>query len=331
MRNRWYICLGMLLSLAACEHEIPYDGEYQDAGLVVQSLAVTGSDSLTCYIGRSYFFLEPKPATPEAPDNLTVTLRSPSREYTVVSDSVSGREHHLRLSQPIRAGDTLELQVSHPVYGTARAKEPLLPDFKPQILSAVWERGSEYEDNTYRITMRLPDYPVAQKEVRMQCTTYITLTTIRPHAPHAGEDMHFDHLDTVVRSMENHGMQLSDRYMSELKFKTGYPAGTELAWSVPIGFLYDTWRGEEPFRFYDTYTLDSCHVEFEINSDAYDLYTASMRNYLELENRRRNDNTDSTMLYSNIIGKEESASVYSNIENGFGIWMSKTKTKIKIK
>ena len=72
-------------------------------------------------------------------------------------------------------------------------------------------------------------------------------------------------------------------------------------------------------------------MEFEINSDAYDLYTASMRNYLELENRRRNDNTDSTMLYSNIIGKEESASVYSNIENGFGIWMSKTKTKIKIK
>ena len=341
MCRKIYIFL-FALCLIACEREIPYNGEYQNAKMVIHAVVNSGEDSLTCYIGRSYFFLDTKPRNPEVLDSLAITLNGTSGNYAIIRDSVAGTEHHLRLARPIEAGDTLRLQVTHPTFGTATAQEVLPPDFIPQVVETVWEKGTDPRDNNYRIRLRLPDYPLDDKIVQMKGTTYLTSTTIRPIFD---KDRVFVRWDTLVTPREATLMFTTDemfalynRYSQErrgysslaLSFATDYPSGKEFELTFTLGASYEKWWGEEPYRYYQTYTLDSCYMTFDLTSNAYDLYYNSMVAYMGLNESTQRE-FDLGQIFTEMLGQEEPMPVYCNIENGFGILASKTRTKIKIK
>lgn len=341
MKRYLYICL-FALCLIACEREIPYNGAYQDAKMVVHAIAAAGEDSLTCYIGRSYFFLDSKPREPEVLDSLTITLEGTSGNYAIIRDSVAGIAHHLRLSRPIEAGDTLNFTVTHPRFGTMKAQEVVPPDFIPQVVETVWEKGPETQDNKYRIRLRLPDYPLNDKIVQMSCITYYTTTTVFPIFD---KDRNFVRWDTLVTARVNPSMFSADElfagynnyiqrergyYYPVLYFATDYPSGKEFELSEMLYSPYDKWSGEEPYRFYHTYTLDSCYMTFALTSDTYDFYYNSMLSYMGM-NQSRQEEFDLGMMLASMFGQEEQMPVYTNVENGFGVLASKTKTKIKIK
>lgn len=341
--NRYtYILFLLMLCIAACENEIPYDGDYQDPKMVIHTVATAGEDSLTCYIGRSYFFLDTKPSIPEVLDSLTISLTGTSGDYTIIRDSVAGTAHHLRLSRPVEAGDTLHLQVTHPRFGIVKAQEITPPDFTPQIVATTWEKSTVSQDNKYRIRIRLPGYPLNDKIVQMRCITYFTTTSIRPIFD---QDRNFVRWVTIVTSRANPVMFSADElfagynnytqemhgyYYTTLNFPSDYPSGKEFELTITLNYPYDYWSGEEPYTYYQTYTLDSCNMTFTLTSDAYDLYYASMLTYLGM-NESSQEEFDIGVMLASMFGQEEQTPVYSNVVNGYGIFATQTKTKIKIK
>lgn len=342
MRRYTYLLFLLGLCLAACENEIPYKGQYQDAKMVVHAVATAGEDSLTCYIGRSYFFLDTKPRNPEVLDSLTIRLEGVSGEYIIIRDSVAGREHHLRLSRPIAPGDTLRLQVTQPRFGTVKAEEVVLPDYLPQVVATTWEKGTEHNDNKYRIRLRLPDYQQDDKIIGMRCSTYLTTMSIQPILD---ENQHLVRWDTTIAPAMRYMVFSADEMLigynkyneewkgflsQELKFLTDYPSGKEMELTNPINYPYDTWHGSEPYRYYQSYTVDSCIMTFKLTSDTYDLYYTSTASYLGVD-QPRGEEFDLGMMLADMFGQEEQTPVYSNMVNGFGIFASKTSTKIKIK
>lgn len=337
-RYIYYLFLVLLPLLTACERAIPYNGEYQDPKLVIQSVVCAGEQSLACFVGRSYFFLDDKPYTPEVLDNLTFDIEAGKGPYTILSDSADGRVHYLKLSQIIQADDTFRLTVSHPQFGTATAQEVLLPDFKPEVIATEWQKSEEMAGNKYIIRMRLPEYPFPQKVITIKDTLYITSTTIRPVY---NEDHTIARYDTVVRNKKIGGIYSRDEIFANMgnayisqegaylsrKFKATYPKDKEMEVYISIGDCYDR---TDQNGIYRTYVIDSCELSFTALSDTYSLYMSSMDAYLGMNNQNE-DEYDLGALISDMIGIEEPVAIYSNVENGFGIVMSKTKTILHIK
>ena len=58
MKRLLYILPLLFAALVSCEREIPYNGEYEDPKLVIQTSLCAGEDNFICYVNRSYFFLE---------------------------------------------------------------------------------------------------------------------------------------------------------------------------------------------------------------------------------------------------------------------------------
>ena len=239
--------LFLLTLLTACEHKIPYNGEYQDPKLVVQAIACAGEDTLSCFVARSYFFLDSKPSKPEVLDNLTISLVGTSGEYTIVRGSTVERTHHLKLSRKIQAGDTLHLSVSHPLYGTAEATEIAMPDFEPQLLSYTVE-PSTVQISNHTITMQLPDYPSRETVVGIAGRLYLTSTQIQPIYDNTTTPATVIGWDTIVSKMERNPVCSFDpifsypgnRYSKEIGYyyggqskgllfmPTNYPSGKQL-------------------------------------------------------------------------------------------------------
>ena len=70
-------------------------------------------------------------------------------------------------------------------------------------------------------------------------------------------------------------------------------------------------------------------LTFEIKSEAYYLYQSSMEAYLGLNNNY--NDADLGAALSDMVGTEEEAPIYNNMTNGFGAFISKTRTKLIIK
>lgn len=332
--------------LTACEHKIPYNGEYQDPKLVVQAIACAGEDTLSCFVGRSYFFLDSKPSKPEVLDNLTISLVGTSGEYTIVQDSTVERTHHLKLSRKIQAGDTLHLSVSHPIYGTAEATEIAMPDFEPQVLSYTVEPSTVHSGiSNHTITMQLPDYPFKETVIGIAGRLYLTSTQIRPVYDYSTTPATVIGWDTIVSKMERNTVcsfdpifaNIGNRYSKEngyyygeqskglLLMPTDYPSGKQL--QVYMQGLSDRdYNNGGSIR----YNTDSLVLTFEIKSDAYYLYQSSMEAYLGVNNNY-SENPDLGAALSDMVGTEEEAPIYNNMTNGFGAFISKTRTKLILK
>ena len=341
MRRHLLYNILCLLLLTACEHEIPYNGEYQDGKLLVEAFTCAGEDSLVCCIGRTYFILDDKPYTPEVLDGLHISLEGESGAYDIISDSTDGRQHYIKLSRPVQAGDELKLTVSHPHFGTACAKETVMPDFVPERVSYEVKATTQGLDN-HIVTLRLPDYS-PRTVIGMSGRLYMTQTVIRPlydaNLTHTGWDTIVRSLvytgpllsyDPVFANMENGYMEGQGYYASSKKgglllMRSDYPAGKQIE-------LYMRSVSDSSFPsagVSTTFSVDSFLLGFEMKSEAYNLYQASMEKYLKAH-RDYDGETNWGEMFSSM-GLEETVSVYNNVENGYGAFISKTKTKIRIK
>lgn len=336
-----YILFAWLPFLVACEREIPYTGEYQDPKLVIETQLCAGEDSLICYITRSYFFLDRKPAKPEALENVSLQIDGTSGAYTILRDSIAGCAHHIRLSRSLLAGDTVTVSASHPQFGTASAQECLLPDYTPEVVSVVWEKDSaDYEKNLLHVKLRMPDSAYPDKIISMESRMYITTTSIYARYDTAHVFQRFDtivahHYTTYLASADelfadlNRYSKIRQVYMGnpELLFEAEQAKSKEVEFPLYIGSKYDFHPSDNAYR---TYHIDSCKMTFTAASDTYDLYQSSMKVYWNM-NDRQEEEYDLGAMLSNMIGIEEPAAIYSNVENGYGIVMSKTKTTIRVK
>lgn len=341
-----YILFLLLPLLVACEREIPYEGEYQDGKLVVQTLVCAGEDSLTCFITRSYFFLDKKPSKPEVLDHLSITIHGSSGPYTILKDSTVGCYHHLRLSRPIQAGDTLQFMVSHPQFGTAEATEVLLPDFVPTVQSYEVVQTPTSTSTKHLVTLLLPDYVSKKTAVIVRARAHYTLEShnaIRdknqPEQPIVGWDtvtyrrvnIELSSLDSIFANMGNYYNTNNGEYRADildpdkrLIMPSNYSLGKQVTFIMNMP--HDITRED----YTANVTLDSLIFSFETKGDTYLLYRSSMQAYLGLTDEYFDD-YDLGAEMSALIGIEEPASIYSNVENGYGILMSKTRTKIRVK
>lgn len=327
-----------ILLFTACEHEIPYNDEYQDSKLLVEALACAGEDTFVCCVGRSYFILDDKPTKPEVLEGLSISLEGASGVYTINSDSIDGRQHYMKLSRPVQAGDELKLKVSHPRFGTACAKETLMPEFIPEVYSCKVETSNT---DRHIVTLQLPDYSPYYTIVGIAGQLYVTQTIIRAVYDQERNPMGWDTIinsrmfpslysyDPIFANTENAYNEQGDYYYpkasGQLFMSSDYPSGKQIELYInTFSNLSDSTSGIS-----NTYQVDSFLLDFEVRSEAYNLYMASMQEYLHATKEDNMEVNWGDMFSS--IGLEETVSVYNNIENGFGIFMSKTKTKIRIK
>ena len=337
-----YILFVWLPFLVACERKIAYTGEYQDAKLVIQAQVCAGEDSLTCYITRSYFFLDSKPYNPEALEGVSLQIDGTSGPYTIVRDSISGCGHHLLLSRPIQAGDTLTVTASHHQLGTACAREILMPDYTPELQSVVWEKDAQvHEKNLLRVHLQMPDYGFSDKIITMGATLYITFTTIIPRYDSEHVVERWDTLvvqrkinyiassDKMFAYLGNTYSKIRETYIGQptLLFMSQHAQNKDVEYTVLIGSPYDSQRPDGGFA---TYRIDSCTMTLATTSNSYDLYQSSMRAYKNVYEGEGKE-FDLGAMVSDMIGVEEPTSIYCNVVNGYGIVMSKTKTTIRIK
>lgn len=331
--KRWIYIL-LLPLLAACESEIHYSGEQTDPCLVIEALPFAGSDSLVCYINRSYSIVDASKNSPEELKNVSIDLSVSSGDCRIVSDSVAGFCHHLKLSNPLPAGDTLRIVVSHPGYPAAVAEEFILPPFEPTIETIVkdTDRNGHME---YRLSVALPDYPYPDIMVGIHSIVHITQTYIGPHLDK--ESQTIIGTDTTVTKLHGKGIYSKDglfalpenryntyygaHYSTDdgyLFFNTGYPTGKKTQFTLCTGVRSK--RKTENSSV--TWIVDSIVVDYEVRSKTYTLYRRSMEEYINQRN---------AFSYASGMSLEEPLLVYNNVKNGYGILASLTHTKIVIK
>ena len=324
----------LLPLLVACEREISYSGKETSPSLVIEALPQSGSDVLVCYVNRSHYLLDASETSPDELNNVAIDLNVSSGVCAIVTDSVSGFLHHLKLSNPLPAGDTLRLTVSHPDYPIATAQEFILPAFVPTI-EAVVKDTDRFGCMEYRLSAVLPDYPYPDIMVGIHSTAHLTGTTIKPHFDSAS--LTNIGMDTVVNKIQIKAVYSKDElfalsenryilsydahYSTEegyLFFRTGYPTGRTTQFTLCTG-------APSEYKSKDvtvTFKVDSMVVDFEVRSETYNLYCRSMQDYTDQQNE---------FSYALGMSLEEPLLVYSNVENGYGILASKTHTKIVIK
>ena len=334
--------------LTACEHEIPYNGEYQDGKLLVEAFTCAGEDSLVCCIGRTYFILDDKPYKPEVLDGLDISLEGASGAYDIISDSTDGRQHYIRLSRPVKAGEELRLTVTHPQFGTATAKETPMPELVPESFTYERKTTTQGLDN-HIVTVQLPGYPL-ETVIGLSGTLYMTRTVIRPQYDAEHTQTGWDTIvtpiiytgplfsyDPVFANMTNgywegRGYYASSRNGGLLLMRSDYPAGKQIE-------LYMSSVSDSSFPsagVSTTSSVDSLLLGFEMNSEAYNLYQESMEQYLSAHRNYGRDGeeeqgNENWMSMFSSMGIEETVSVFNNVENGYGAFISKTKTKIRIR
>lgn len=332
--KRW-IYIVLLPLFVACETEIAYSGKETNPALVIEALPIAGVDTLVCYVNRSHFIVDASKSSPEELKNVSIDLSVSSGTCHIVSESVKGFLHYLKLSNPLPAGDTLRISVSHPDFPTVTAEEFILPKLEPTIETIVKDTDQNGRME-YRLSVALPDYPYADILVGIHSTAYLTNTCIGPH--YDKEKQAVVGMDTTVRKLEYKvGIYSKDelfalsenRYIlyyaahysttdGYLFFRTGYPAGRKTQFTLNTGAKSKV----ESKDIMMTWVVDSMVVDLEVRSETYNLYRRSMQEYIEQRNE---------FSYAAGMSLEEPLLVYNNVESGYGILASQTHTKIVIK
>ena len=322
MKKLVYIWFVMAAMLVSCEREITYHGEYDEPKLVIQAMLRSGADTIDCYVGRSYFFLDSIPQNEEALNGVILNVRT-SRGASIASDMVNINTHHLLLTRPMEAGDTVWITASHPKYGVANVTEIIMPPFEPVLKKAIWKKSKEVNENECQLAFQLPEYSYSDPYIGMTCTGYLTSTNILPRF----KDDTIERWDTMVVQRQVHDLRTKDNKLAT-RFRVIYESGRVVNLTMPLYFLYDReiemkYKDIEYVR-YVTYSLDSIIFKFEVPSSDYQLYGAAM-NYYSTYNPSDSTATTTESEY------EEQMAMFSNVEGGFGAVISKTTYNLIIK
>ena len=309
MKRYLYIVL-FFLPLLSCERELRYTGDQVEPVLVLEAQPQAGSQSLVCYINRSRFFLDTAKTDPASMAKVAITLTTSSGACRIVRDSVVDFVHHLTLSAPLPAGDTLHLTVSHPDYPTIEAAEYIVPACMPAIKSLKRDSAG------YHLSMRLPDYPYKNGRIGIYGILYTTYTytaqdsTIsRPYTCMIvqSKDQIFSSLNSFFLLYQSY-MAYADKG-ERLFFYSDYTPDTR------VHLFFECPADSEKLTFH----LDSILLDIEARSATYTRYYASLQAYI-------NQNSDGSGM-----SIEEPVSVYTNISNGYGILAAKTNSQLIIK
>ena len=305
MKRYLYIVLFSVL-LLSCERELRYTGDQTEPVLVLEAQPQAGSQSLVCYVNRSRFFLDNTKTDSASMAKVSIALTTSSGACSIMRDSVVGLMHHLQLSAPLPANDTLHLIVSHPDFPTIEAAEYIVPACMPGIQSL------KRDTTGYHLNMRLPDYPYKNGRIGINGVLYTTWTRDTVSRPYT---------QTVVQSKDEIFAPLNSFYLlyqsymayadkgERLYFYSDYPTDTRM-------HLFFECPPDKENR---TFRLDSIVLMLDARSATYTTYYASLRTYM-------NQNSDGSGM-----SIEEPVSVYTNITNGYGVLASKTNSKIIIK
>ena len=333
----------LLLVLISCEREITYHGEYDDPKLVVQAILYAGEDSIDCFVDRSYFFLDDKPNTKEPLPNVTIQIKSASNpSLRLVRDSIVGACYRLYLSEPLQTNDTIRLSVTHPEYGTATAEEVIVPRFKVQLKSSVWDT----KKGECRAVFDLPDSPNLSNSLNVTAIVRWTKVYIYTETKNGVQTKcdtsysnsfysKFESNHPIFASTQNSYDASKKRYYGTTLYFTGdYTSAKDVEIIMPINLSYDTTyvynysNGVTNYE-YTTYTVDTCVCTFSVTGQTFDTYMKSMRAYMGYTDESYDD-MDIGVIFGDLFGMEEPVPVYTNIENGFGLVASKSRDVITI-
>ena len=334
----------LLLVLISCERPITYHGEYDDPKLVVQAILYAGEDSIDCFVDRSYFFLDQKPIAREPLPNVTVQIESASNpSLRLVRLRPVGACYRLYLSEPLQTNDTIRLSVTHPEYGTATAEEVIVPRFEVKLKSSVWDT----KKCECRAVFDFPDQPNFSNPLSVAATVYLNKMKVTTTTNSKGVQTKCDtsYYKTYYTQLEsNHAVFASTQnsynpnkkryYGSTLAFDGNYTSAKDVELIMPIDTWYDTTdvynasSGSKTTRYY-TYTVDTCMFTFGVTGPTYATYMKSMRAYYGYSDDDFDD-MDLGMILNEMLGLEEPVPVYTNIENGYGILMSKGRHVVTI-
>ena len=326
----------------ACEREIPYNGDYQDPKLVIQALMRSGEDSIVCYVSRSSFFLDDKSVQSQVLEDVTIQITSSIRELHILSDKKDGNKHILQLSAPLQAGDTILLSATHPEYGTAVARDIIMPEFVPEGISVVVDSI----DSKAYISMLLPEYPFPKSVVGVYVRVHYTYTSVVPrynsdHTAvnqmdtliHSGNSIEFKSRDDIFALLDNDydngyyiGRYTDNIYRRPLSFHADYSRGRKLMLEVDVPYLGTIERSAG--SMYST-RIDSLRLLYEIHGESYNDFISSMQAYMA---KRVDDRNDANIIsYFSERMDMEQTTIFSNVENGYGILLSETANAITIR
>lgn len=343
MKRLLYILPILFAALVSCEREITYHGEYDDPKLVVQAILYAGEDSIDCFVDRSYFFLDDKPNTKEPLSDAIIQIESASNpSLRLVRLRPVGACYRLYLSEPLQTNDTIRLSVTHPEYGTATAEEVIVPRFKVQLKSSVWDT----KKCECRAVFDLPDSPnlsnslnvtaiVRWNKVYIYTETKNGVQTKCDTSYSNSSYSKFESNHPIFASIQNSYDASKKRYYGTTLYFTGdYTSAKDVEIIMPINLSYDTTyvynysNGVTKYE-YTTYTVDTCVCTFSVTGQTFDTYMKSMRAYMGYSDEPYDD-MDLGAIFVEMLGVEEPVPVYTNIENGFGLVASKSRDVITI-
>lgn len=310
----------LLPLLVSCESEISYSGKETAPVLVLEAMPQSGTKRLVCYINSSHSIVDNSKTNPETLKNVLIELSLSSGECRIVKDSISNYWHYLTLANPIPAGDTMRITVSHPDYPTITAKEFILPKLVPTIesLKKDTDRNGLME---YHLSLLMPDYPYADQLVGVNSVAYITRTQDTTKTKLYGRGVYSK--DELFALSENRINLYYDAHYSNdegyLFFRTNYPSGKRTDITLCTGAKSTIKSGDITY----TYTVDSLILDFEVRSATYNYYYESMKDYVRQQGEFSG--------FASGMSLEEPLIVYSNVKNGYGIFASKTHTMFIIK
>ncbi len=329
----------MLLVLSSCEREIEYDGEVTKPKLVLQAEVSEGFEPVRVYVSHSHFFLNSKSNTsaPFRTSDVVVEIQygdepwqtmtyNEKRGYFIVYSDIYYEVRY------IKAGDIVRIRASHPGYDTITAEQKVVP--KPNLLMWLVFRSQEtvlHSNNSQQTievslaepSLRLMEYPSGDVilGLNVSCTYHMTYMIDSRVGRHEGTTTYIQSHDQLFASGENDfSAQNGYSTKNELFFKPGYPNNYNVKIQIPVSI-----HGSEVEV--TSLTIDTLVISFNAHSrDSY-LYRRSM--YLAHGGKKDNEmEFDLGAEISGLFGQEENVQIYSNIENGYGIFAACSRGKI---
>lgn len=313
-RTIYLYILGLLTVMTACEKPIPYNGEYEDPKLVIQAQLSEGDSALSCTVSHSVFFLEYTPKMYDLSYGLTLTVTRENGETISVPDTevadLTKRDYNIPLATPLKAGEVIRIQASHPDYPTAVGKDTIMPKPDYTILSCVWDSL----EGVCRVKLRINENTAVHGVMAIRGA--LDYQWIGENH-NTGETKVYTGTAKFIQSKDNLFASLGNAFSTDY----GYNSREEMY------FKADEARNREvtvEFPLNNGYTPVTMTVQLmSLSSDAY-LYRRSMFNYLGAYGI---SDIDLGAELSSMFGIEETVQLYSNIENGYGIVAGQSSNK----
>ncbi|MBR6118355.1 MAG: DUF4249 domain-containing protein [Paludibacteraceae bacterium] len=322
--------IAVMLVCSACERPIEYTGKITEPKLVLQAEMGEGDDTIKAYVSRSRFFLNEsydKRVDYTMPDAVTEIQRG-DQEWQPMTWSADDKAFVLPLSTRLAANEKVRIRASHPDYETITSEQTMVPRpycqlhyFNGRNKTLWWNKAQHYVE----VTLYLQNYPynVEMMGLSINCTYYHQYKVGKRTEQRTMKTTTIASLDQLFASGGNnyentYGFYSNRELFFKPSYKNGEPVDLRIYYDVPYGLT-------EELEFYIT-DLD---INFKAhNMDDY-LYWQSM---LKAFGGRSDD--DGTVMQNigaaivDLFGQEEAVQIYSNIENGYGIFGACSKWNI---